>query len=175
MTRTEKSNQIAELKDKLSNSNFFYLTDSSSLTVEQINELRGKFFEKGIEMRVVKNTLAKKAMEQASESGAFEEMYDSLKGPTAILFSDVANAPAKIIKEFRGDKERPILKAAYIDSSVYIGDDQLKALASLKSKEELIGEIITLLQSPAKTVISSLQSGGNKLSGLIKALGERAE
>lgn len=175
MTRTEKSNQIAELKDKLSNSNFFYLTDSSTLTVEQINELRGKFFEKGIEMRVVKNTLAKKAMEQASEDGAYEGLYDSLKGPTAILFSDVANAPAKVIKEFRGDGERPILKAAFIESSIYIGDDQLKALASLKSKEELIGEIITLLQSPAKNVISSLKSGGNTLSGLLKALGDRPE
>jgi len=175
MTRAEKSNQVAELKDKLSNSNFFYLTDSSTLTVEQINELRGKFFEKGIEMRVVKNTLAKKAMEQASETGAFEGLYDSLKGPTAILFTDVANAPAKIIKEFRGDNERPMLKAAYIDSSVYIGDDQLKTLAALKSKEELVGEIISLLQSPAKTVISSLQSGGNKLSGIIKALGDRPE
>ena len=175
MTRTEKSNQVAELKDKLSNSNFFYLTDSSTLTVEQINELRGKFYEKGIEMRVVKNTLAKKAMEQASEEGAFEGLYDSLKGPTAILFTDVANAPAKVIKEFRGDKERPILKAAYIDSSIYIGDDQLKALASLKSKEELIGEIITLLQSPAKNVISGLKSSGSKLSGILKTLGERAE
>ena len=175
MTRTEKSNQVAELKDKLSNSNFFYLTDSSTLTVEQINELRGKFYEKGIEMRVVKNTLAKKAMEQASEEGAFEGLYDSLKGPTAILFTDVANAPAKVIKEFRGDKERPILKAAYIDSSIYIGDDQLKALASLKSKEELIGEIITLLQSPAKNVISGLKSSGSKLSGILKTLGERVE
>ena len=176
MTRAEKSTQIAELKDKLSNSNFFYLTDSSTLTVEQINELRGKFYEKGIEMRVVKNTLAKKAMEQASETGAFEGLYDSLVGPTAILFSEVANTPARVIEEYRGPKgERPILKAAYIDSSIYIGDDQLKALASLKSKEELIGEIITLLQSPAKNVISGLKSSGSKLSGILKTLGERAE
>ena len=176
MTRAEKSNQIAELKDKLSNSNFFYLTDSSTLTVEQINELRGKFFEKGIEMRVVKNTLAKKAMEQASETGAYEGLYDSLVGPTAILFSEVANTPARVIEEYRGPKgERPILKAAYIDSSIYIGDDQLKALASLKSKEELIGEIISLLQSPAKNVISGLKASGSKLSGILKTLGERAE
>ena len=175
MTRAEKSTQIAELKDKLSNSNFFYLTDSSTLTVEQINELRGKFYEKGIEMRVVKNTLAKKAMEQASETGAFEGLYDSLKGPTAILFSEVANTPAKVIKEFRGKEERPILKAAYIDSSIYIGDDQLKTLAALKSKEELIGEIISLLQSPAKNVISGLKASGSKLAGILQTLGERPE
>ena len=103
-------------------------------------------------------------------------MYtDSLKGPTAIMFTETANVPAKIIKEFRGDDERPILKAAYIDTSVYVGDDQIKTLAALKSKEELIGEIITLLQSPAKNVISSLQSGGSTIMGLLKALEDRAE
>ena len=175
MTRTEKGNQIAELKEKFSNSSFFYLTDSSTLTVEQVNDLRGKFFEKGIEMRVVKNTLAQKALEAVEGEKGFEPLYDTLKGPTAVLFTDVANAPARVIEEFRKTAEKPTIKAAYIDSAVYIGDDQLKALAALKSKEELIGEIITLLQSPAKNVISALKSGGSTLAGLMKALEERAE
>jgi len=175
MTRTEKGIQIAELKEKFSNSTFFYLTDSSTLTVEQINELRGMFFEKGIEMRVVKNTLAKKALEAVEGETNYTELYDSLKGPTAVLFSDVANSPARVLEEFRKKADKPTLKAAYIDSDVYIGDDQLKALASLKSKEELVGEIITLLQSPAKNVISALKSGGSTIAGLMKALEDRAE
>ena len=176
MTRSEKTAAIAELEEKFSNNTFFYLTDSSTLSVEQINKLRGMFYAQGIEMKVVKNTLAKKALEAAPAEKGYAELYDSLKGPTALLFSTVANAPARVIEEFRGkDGERPILKAAYIDSSVYVGDDQLKALASLKSKEELLGEIIGLLQSPAKNVISALKSGGNTLSGLLKALEERGE
>ena len=176
MTRSEKTAAIAELEEKFSNNTFFYLTDSSTLSVEQINKLRGMFFEQGIEMKVVKNTLAKKALEAAPAEKGYADLYDSLKGPTAVLFSTVANAPARIIEEFRGkDGERPILKAAYIDSSVYVGDDQLKALASLKSKEELLGEVIGLLQSPAKNVISAVKSGGSTLSGLLKALEERGE
>ena len=174
MTRTEKSNQIAVLKEKFSNSSFFYLTDSSTLTVEQVNELRGLFYAKGIEMQVVKNTLAKKALESLEQEG-YAPLYDALKGPTAILFTDVANAPARIIEEFRKTAERPLLKAAYIDTDVYFGDEQLKTLASLKSKEELVGEIISLLQSPAKNVISALKSGGSTLAGLVKTLQERAE
>jgi len=176
MTRSEKTAAIAELEEKFSNNTFFYLTDSSTLSVEQINKLRGMFFEQGIEMKVVKNTLAKKALEAAPAEKGYADLYPSLKGPTALLFSTVANAPARVIEEFRGkDGERPILKAAYIDSSVYVGDDQLKALASLKSKEELLGEVIGLLQSPAKNVISALKSGGSTLSGLLKALEERGE
>lgn len=176
MTRTDKTAAIAELKEKFSNSSFFYLTDSSTLTVEQVNKLRGMFFEKGIEMKVVKNTLAKKALEASPEEKGYAGLYDHLKGPTAILFTDVANAPARVIKEFRGkDDEKPSIKAAYIDTAIYIGDDQLKALAALKSKEELIGEIITLLQSPAKNVISGLTGSGQKLMGLLKTLGERGE
>ena len=174
MTRAEKAATIEDLKEKFSNSSFFYLTDSSTLTVEQINKLRGLFFDKGIEMRVVKNTLAKKALESFPEDQGFAGLFDSLKGPTAVLFTEVANAPARVIKEFRGkDKQKPLLKAAYIDSSIFIGDDQLEALSTLKSKEELLGEIISLLQSPAKNVLGALQSGGNKLSGLLKTLSER--
>lgn len=175
MTRAEKTTAIAELKEKFSNNSFFYLTDSSTLTVEQVNNLRRLCFEKGVEMKVVKNTLAIKALEDAPEEKGYAGLYDSLKGPTAIMFTETANVPAKIIEEFRKDHERPVLKAAYIDTSVYVGDDQVKALAALKSKEELIGEIITLLQSPAKNVISSLQSGGSTIMGLLKALEERAE
>lgn len=175
MTRAEKTTAIAELKEKFSNNSFFYLTDSSTLTVEQVNKLRGLCYEKGVEMKVVKNTLAIKALEDAPEEKGYAKLYDSLKGPTAIMFTETANVPAKIIEEFRKGHERPVLKAAYIDTSIYIGDDQVKALAALKSKEELIGEIIGLLQSPAKTVISSLKSGGSTIMGLLKALEERAE
>ncbi len=175
MTRAEKTTAIAELKEKFSNNSFFYLTDSSTLTVEQVNNLRGLCFEKGVEMKVVKNTLAIKALEDAPDEKGYSKLFESLKGPTAIMFSETANVPAKIIEEFRKSHERPVLKAAYIDTSVFVGDDQVKALAALKSKEELIGEIIGLLQSPAKTVISSLKSGEATIMGLLKALEERAE
>lgn len=175
MTRAEKGEQIAELKEKFSNSSFFYLTDASTLSVEKINELRGMLYEKDIEMRVVKNTLAQKALEAADAEKGYDQLYSALKGPTAILFTEVANSPARVIEEFRKKTERPILKAAYIDSSVYLGDDQLKALASLKSKEELVGEIISLLQSPAKNVISALKSSGSTISGLLKTLEQRGE
>ena len=175
MTRADKATAIAELKEKFSNSSFFYVTDSSTLTVEEINKLRGMFFEKGVEMKVVKNTLVKKALENEPEEKGYTKIFDALKGPTAILFTDVANAPARVIEEYRGDNERPILKAAYIDTDVYLGDDQLKSLASLKSKEEMLGEVITLLQSPATNLISALKSGGSTISGLLKALEERGE
>ncbi len=176
MTRSEKTAAIEELKEKFSNSDFFYLTDSSTLTVEKVNQLRSLCHQKGIELKVVKNTLAQKALESFDETKGYAALYDQLKGPTALMFTQVANDPAKLIKEFRGkDGERPILKAAYIDQDVFIGDDQLDALASLKSKEDLLGEIITLLQSPVKNVLGSLQSGGNTLAGLVKALQERAE
>lgn len=175
MTRAEKEAAVEELKGKFEKYNFFYITDSSTMTVAQVNDLRRKFFEKGVEMQVVKNTLAKKALESISET-QYQDLYDSLKGPTALLFTETANTPAKVIKEFRGkDGERPVVKAAYIDSSVFVGDEQIGALASLKSKEELLGEVITLLQSPIKNVLGSLQSGGNTLSGLLKALEARGE
>jgi large subunit ribosomal protein L10 len=175
MTRVEKGEQIAELKEKFSNSSFFYLTDSSTLSVEKINKLRGMLYEKNIEMRVVKNTLAQKALEAVDVDKGYAPLFEALKGPTAILFTETANAPAKVITAFRKGGDRPILKGAYIDSSIYLGDDQLAALAALKSKEELVGEIISLLQSPAKNVISALKSGGSTISGLLKTLEERGE
>jgi large subunit ribosomal protein L10 len=175
MTRADKVASIEELKGKFEETSFFYLTDASTLTVEQINKFRGLCFEKDIEMKVVKNTLAIKALETFPEDRNYVGLYDSLKGPTAILFTTTASVPAKVIKEFRKGAEKPLLKAAYIDTSIFVGDDQLDALANLKSKEDLIGEVITLLQSPVKNVLGALQSGGNTLSGLLKALEERGE
>ncbi|HHS95881.1 MAG TPA: 50S ribosomal protein L10 [Phaeodactylibacter sp.] len=176
MTRAQKATAIEELKEKFNASPFFYLADSSKMSVAEISQLRRLCFEKGVQIKVVKNTLAIKALEAQDEAKGYADIYDAFKGNTTILFSDVANLPGKIIKEFRGDKgERPILKAAYIDTDVFFGDEKLKELAALKSKEDLIGEVISLLQSPAKNVISALQSGGNTLSGLLKALESRAE
>jgi len=175
MNREDKTKAIEELKAKFSEAQFFYLTDSSALTVEQVNELRGKCFENNIEMKVVKNTLAKKALESVAEEKGYAPLYDVLHGPTSVLFTDAANAPAKIIEEFRKTHDKPVLKAAYIDSSIYIGDEYVKELAALKSKEELIGDVILLLQSPIKTVIGQLQSGGQTIAGLVKTLSERGE
>lgn len=174
MIKSEKAAMVEALKDKFSNSQYFYVTDYSTLTVEQINNLRRKCFEQGIEIQVLKNTLVKKALEQVNDT-AYADLYAALKGPTAIMFSEVSNAPAKVIKEFRKTHEKPVLKAAYIDSDIFFGDDQVESLSSLKSKEELIGDVILLLQSPIKNVLGSLQSGGNTISGLLKALEERGE
>lgn len=173
MTRSEKGAMITSLTEKIKNNDFFYVADSSTLTVEQVNKLRALCFEKGVEMQVVKNTLAIKALEAQETPGNYAEVVTSLVGPTTLFFSETANLPAKVIKEFRKKDEIPRLKSAYIDSSVYVGDDQIDALASLKSREELIGEVISLLQSPVKNVIGSLQSGGSTLSGLLKALEQR--
>lgn len=174
MTRQEKQDNIELLKSKFEERQYFYITDSSTLTVEQVNKLRALCFENGIEMKVVKNTLAIKALESV-ENSDYSELYDALKGPSTLLFAETANVPAKVIKQFRKEFDRPILKAAYIDSDIFKGDDQVDALAALKSKEELIGDVILLLQSPAKNVISALKSGGSTIAGLLKTLEERAE
>lgn len=175
MKKEDKVIVIDELKEKFAESNFFYITDSSELTVEQVNNFRGICFEKGIEMRVVKNTLVRKALEAIADDGRYDELYGSLKGPTALMFTQTANLPAKVIEEFRKSNDKPLVKAAYIDSSIFLGDESLKELASLKSKEELIGEVISLLQSPAKNVVSALKSGGSTIAGLVKTLQERGE
>lgn len=175
MTREDKAIVIDKLKDKFSSATFFYIADSSELNVEQINQFRGMCFDKGVEMTVVKNTLIKKALEAASTDNNYEELYDSLKGPSSVMFADIANSPAKVIEEFRKSFDKPVLKAAYIDSSIYLGDEALKELAALKSKEELIGDVILLLQSPIKNVLSSLQSGGSTLAGIVKTLQDRPE
>lgn len=174
MKREDKVIAIEQLKEKFDNASFFYVTDSSGLTVEQVNKLRAACYESDVELKVVKNTLVKKALESYPEEKGYSALYDVLSGPTSLMFTTSANVPAKVIKEFRKDFDKPILKAAYIDTDVYVGDDQVEALANIKSKEELIGEIVLLLQSPAKNVISALKGGGSKIAGLIKALEERA-
>lgn len=173
MTREEKTAVIEEIKDIFASSNCFYVTDCSTLSVEQVNKLRRSCFETGIQLRVIKNTLIRKALEQVSEND-YSQLYDTLHGPTAIMFSENAKAPATLIKQFRETAERPLLKAAYIDSSIFVGDDQLEALTKLKSKEELLGDVIGLLQSPMQNVIGALKSGGQTIAGLVKALEERA-
>jgi len=174
MIKTNKAAAIEELKEKFTKNNFFYITDSSTLSVEKVNKLRALCYEKGVEMKVVKNTLMRKALESFDDSKGYAGLYDALHGPTAVLFTENASAPAKIIKDFRRENERPLIKAAYIDSAIYMGDDQLDNLVALKSREQLIGEILSILQSPAKNVISALKSGGSTIAGLVKALEERA-
>lgn len=174
MTREEKKAIVEYLKVRLSNADYFYIADSSELDVASVNELRAEAFEKGVELKVVKNTLIKKALEQIEDAGRYESMYEALKGPSTIMFTETSNAPAKVVKEFRKKNNKPLLKAAYIDTDVFIGDEHLETLAALKSKEELVGDIVLLLQSPAKNVLSALQSGGSTISGLVKALQERA-
>lgn len=175
MTREEKTAAIAELKETFGEYSFFYLTDSSTLTVELVNKLRRKCYEEGIKMEVVKNTLAVKALSDADDSKNYSELTPAFNGPTALLFSTNPNAPARLIEKFRkeNDTERPILKAAYIDTAVFLGDEQLKTLTKLKSKDELIGEIIGLLQSPMANVVGALQSGGTTIGGILKTLEER--
>jgi len=171
MNKEEKHELVLALTEQIKEYGNFYITDTSDLTVAKVNHIRRKCFESDITMQVAKNSLIKKAMENLD--GDFSSLYDVLKGSSSILFSKSSTAPAKLIKQLRKTGEKPILKAAYIDSAVFIGDKQLDTLINLKSKEQLIGEIIGLLQSPAKNVISALQSGGNKLAGIVKTLQER--
>jgi len=173
MNREEKNEIVQDLKEKMSTFGHFYLTDTSNLTVAKINAIRRACFDKNITIQVAENTLIRKALEASGDG--YDQLFDSLKGSTAIMFSETANAPAKLIKELRKRSDKPVLKAAYVESSIYVGDNQLDSLVNLKSKNELIGDIIGLLQSPAKNVISGLQSGGNKLAGIVKTLSERAE
>ena len=174
MNKDQKNEVIELLKDKFNQYNNFYVTNTESLTVAQVGKLRRICFDKKVEMKVAKNTLIKKALEGLDDK-RFSGMYESLNGVTALLFSENAKEPALIISDFRktGNLERPTLKAAFIDGDVFAGDESLKTLTVLKSKNDLIGEIIGLLQSPAKNVISGLNAG-NKLAGLIKALEGRA-
>jgi len=173
MNREEKAQLIDELADKFKNNSFFYVTDASGLSVAQINNFRAICHKNGVEYKVYKNTVIEKALEKQEVS--YEELYGVLKGFSGILFHpESGKLPAKVLKDFRGPKgERPVLKGASIDSGIFIGDENLDTLSKLKSKEELIGEIVGLLQSPAKNVISALQSGGNKLAGIIKTLSEK--
>jgi len=173
MTREEKNEAIQELTQLLEGSNTVYIADIAGLNAVETSNLRRSAFNKQIKVSVVKNTLLKKAMENSSKD--FEELYPTLVGNTSIMIAEAGNAPARLIKDFRKkNQEKPILKGAFIEESIYVGDDQLESLTQIKSKEELIGDVITLLQSPAKNVISALQGGGGqKIAGLVKALEER--
>lgn len=174
MNKEDKTQIISGLAEALAASKNFYLADTSELTASKTSSLRRMCFDKKIQLIVVKNTLLRKAMERTNDE-EFKPLYDALKGSTSIMFSESGAEPAKLIKELRKTGKKPVLKAAFVEHSVYIGDDQLDLLASIKSKNELIGDIISLLQSPAKNVISALQSSGGKLSGLVKTLSERPE
>jgi large subunit ribosomal protein L10 len=171
MTREQKANVIQDLTATLGENSTIYLADISGLNASDTSNLRRACFKANISMSVVKNTLLAKAM-QASDKD-FGELPDLLKGNTSIMLAEVANAPAKVIENFRKKSDKPVLKGAYIEQAIYVGDDKINALCNIKSKEEMIGDIIGLLQSPAKNVISALQSGGGKLAGILKTLSER--
>lgn len=171
MTREEKSQVIEELTAELASNANIYLTDISGLNAGTTSNLRRACFKANVKLAVVKNTLLEKAMEASDRE--FGELPSVLKGNTSVMYSETGNAPAKLIKTFRKKSDRPLLKGAFIEEAVYIGDEQLDALVDIKSKEEMIGEIIGLLQSPAKNVISALQSSGGKLAGIIKTLSEK--
>jgi large subunit ribosomal protein L10 len=171
MNKQEKHDQVEQLAAQFEKFQYFYITDTSNLSAQSTNKLRRLLHKEGISMQVAKNTLIRKALERNERN--FDDLQTALKGTTAILFSDDMKAPAKVIKEFRKGNDKPLLKAAFIDSAVYLGDNQLDMLTKLKTKNELIGEIIGLLQSPAKNVVSALQSSGGKLAGIIKTLSEK--
>jgi large subunit ribosomal protein L10 len=176
MKREEKDVIIGEISELLSEYPNIYVTDTTSLTVAKTNQLRRLCFNKGVKMLVAKNSLIRKAMEK-KDTAAYEGLFASLKGTSALLFSETGNSPAKLIKEFRKTAKdtKPILKGAWIDTAIFLGDNQLDTLSSIKSKNELVGDIIALLQSPARNVISALQSSGGKLAGIVKTLSERKE
>ncbi|MBZ0327521.1 MAG: 50S ribosomal protein L10 [Altibacter sp.] len=171
MTREEKSQVIENLTAQLSENPIIYLTDISGLDAGNTSNLRRACFKAGVKLAVVKNTLLSKAMDASDKE--FGELSGTLTGNTSIMFSETGNAPAKVIKEFRKKSDRPVLKGAFIEEAIYVGDDQLDNLVNIKSKEELIGDIIGLLQSPAKNVISALKSGGGTIAGIVKTLSER--
>ena len=171
MTREEKSQVIQDLTSTLADTDTIYLADISGLDALSTSNLRRACFKANVKLAVVKNTLLSKAMEASDKE--FGELKDFLKGNTSIMIAEAGNAPAKVIKEFRKKSDRPLLKGAYVEEAVYIGDEQLNALVNIKSREELIGDIVGLLQSPAKNVISALQSGGGKLAGILKTLSEK--
>lgn len=175
MTREDKTAAIAELQEELGGTPFFYLADSSTLPVAKINKFRRMCFDKGITVKVAKNTLIQKALESQPDSKGYAALFSALSGPTTILISSNPKAPALLLEEFRKTEARPLLKAAYIDSSVFLGDEQLAALVKLKSKEEMVGEIIGLLQSPSKRIASQLTATGSKIAGIIKTLEERPQ
>lgn len=173
MNKEDKNVMIDEILADVNTYSHLYITDIGGLTVEDTNKLRRLCFEKSIKLKVVKNALLKKAFEKSGNS-TLNQLSDALAGPSAVMFCDTSNVPAKVIETFRKKSPKPLLKAAYVEESVYTGDDQVKVLISLKSKNELIADVIALLQSPAKNVVSQLKSSGSKLAGILKTLEERA-
>ena len=171
MRKEEKQEIVQALAEQIKSYGNFYITDTADLSVEKVNNIRRKCFEQGIIIKVAKNTLIEKALIEAGIDS--EELRSVLKGASTLMLSEVATAPAKLIKQLRKEGDKPVLKAAYIQETAFVGDAQLNALVSLKSKEELVADVIAALQSPAKNVISALQSGGNTISGLVKALEQR--
>jgi large subunit ribosomal protein L10 len=171
MRREEKDVIIEDLAQRLNDTKHFYLTDISELNAEETSNLRRKCFESEVALLVVKNTLLRKAMEKSE--GAYDDLYDVLKDSTSIMFCETGNVPAKLIKELRKTMERPLIKAAFVEESVYIGDDQLEALSNIKSKDELLGDLLMLLQSPATSLVSALASSGNKMAGALQTLSEK--
>ena len=172
MRKEDKGAIISQLAEVVKQYGHFYLVDTTAMDAAATSELRRKCFKADIKMVVVKNTLLEKAL-MTIEDVDYSPLFGSLKGTTAVMFSEVANAPAKLLKEYKDGV--PSLKAAYAEEGIYVGADQLEALANIKSKNEVIADIVALLQSPAKNVISALQSGGNTIHGVLKTLGERAE
>jgi large subunit ribosomal protein L10 len=173
MTREDKNQAIEVLTEKLNEANIFYLADIAGLDAESSSNLRRSCFKSDVRIEVVKNTVLKNALERAN--GDYDELYQTLKGNTSIMFANVGNAPAKIIKDFRKKSDKPFLKGAFVEESIYVGDENLDALVAIKSKEELLGEIVSLLQSPAKNVISALKSSGGTIAGIVKTLSEKPE
>jgi len=171
MTREEKSIVIEDLTAQLAENNTIYLADISGLDAGVTSNLRRACFKSNVSIAVVKNTLLAKAMEKSDKD--FGELPSTLKGNTSIMFAEAGNAPAKVIKEFRKKSEKPILKGAFVEEAVFVGDDNLETLVNIKSKEEVIGDIIGLLQSPAKNVVSALKSSGGKIAGILKTLSEK--
>ena len=171
MNKEEKVIAVEELKGQLADYKSIYLTDIAGLNALQTSKLRRECFNSNVKLSVVKNTFLERAMSESEND--FGELKELLKGNTTIMLSTIGNSPAKVIKKFRKDGDKPILKGAFVDEAIYIGDEHIDALFNLKSKEEVIGEIITLLQSPAKNVISALKSSSGKIAGLVKTLSEK--
>ena len=173
MKKEQKNQLIDSLAKQISASNYLYVTDISNLDSVNTSKLRRLCFKRDVQLIVAKNTLLLKAMEKSGRD--YSELFPVLKGSTSIMLADINNLPAKLIKEFRATSPKPILKGAFVEESFYIGDNQLDQLINIKSKNELIGDIIGMLQSPVQNVMSALQSGGNNISGILKTLSEKPE
>ncbi|MCD4736527.1 MAG: 50S ribosomal protein L10 [Bacteroidales bacterium] len=171
MKREEKNKLIDSLANELSQENVIYIADISDLNAASANNLRRLCFKQNVRLRMVKNTLLKLAMEKSDKD--LEPLYEVLKGSSSLMYGESGNSPARLIREFRKKSDKPVLKGAYVEEMIYIGDDQLTMLEQIKSKNELIADVIALLQSPAKKVISALQSGGQQLSGILETLSEK--